>query len=207
MKTTLIVIALVLLSCPAFATAIPTTSESDFLAAIKSSYLFEDFNEYTYGSYKLPSLSLEENGYIAVLSSGHKLYSGNGFMSTNCANDPLIIDFSESAIPVTAIGGHFWPTGASGNNLIGYTKLVLSDGTVYEIQSADYDDFVGFVSHDGTAFEKIEISVLGGQVSPYTWPSVDNLYVGTAHAPEPSTLLLISTGIAGLGVLSFRKKQ
>ncbi len=205
------------LSSPAFATAIRVDSEAEFLSSIETPYLFEDFEEYQYGSLIAPTLTLAQNDYLAVMSAQTKLYSGVGNMSTKCINDLLVVDFSDSPEPVTAVGGYFWPTDIHGNNLTGYTKIVLSDGSVYEIENAAYGSFLGVIGTDGTFFERLEISVLGSALIPYTWPTVDNLYAGAARSlvggdetpipnPEPSALLLLFTGLCGLGIKLLRRK-
>jgi hypothetical protein len=205
-------------SAQVYATAIRIDSEAEFLAAIETPYLFEDFSQYTYGSYVANSLILAESGYIGALFANSKLYSGDGNMSTKCVNDILTIDFANSPFPVTAIGGYFWPTDIRGNNLVGYTKVVLSDGVVYEINRSDYSSFLGLISADSSAFSRLEISVLGRIDTPYSWPTVDNLYVGTARNlagvdkdlipyPEPSSVLLLGTGLCGICIFLRRRRK
>jgi hypothetical protein len=212
MKGIRFLIFMLIATAPAYATAIRIDTESEFLAALENPYLFEDFNQYTYGSYVAPALELDASGYQVVLSAQTKLYSGDGDMSTRCVDDVLVIDFSSFSIPITAIGGYFWPTDIQDRDLVGYTKVVLSDGSVYEIEKADYDTFLGFISTDNTVFSRLEISVLGRLSAPYSWPTVDNLYAGTVNPdfdpvpnPEPSSLLLLTTGLCGI-VFFLRRK-
>jgi hypothetical protein len=206
---------LVLLAQPMYASAIQVNSEEIFLESIQTSYLFEDFAEYSKGAFSAKSLALNEDGYSAELSTAiSKLYSGPGIMAARYANDILTIRFSGISDPVTAIGGYFWPIGSMMQNLTGYTKIKLSDGSVYEVTNANSSSFLGFISQDGTVFESLEISVLGGNATPYTWPAVDNLYVGNAKPipddqpianPEPSTLVLLATGLCGACLAVFKK--
>ncbi len=216
MRSIRILILVLIAAAPAYATAVRIDSESEFLAAIQTPYLFEDFGEYTYGSYIAPTLFIAQYNYEALLSAETKLYSGLGNMSTRCVNDILVMDFTDSPAPVTAVGGYFWPTGYWGNNLTGYTRVVLSDASVYEIEVSEYGSFLGLVSLDQTAFERLEISVLGKLDTPWSWPTVDNLYAGTAlelvgmtfvpvPSPEPSSLMLSSAGLCGFGAIALGK--
>jgi hypothetical protein len=209
MKNLLITSLLLLLAVPAFATTVSYDDIDLFLAKVETPFLFEDFEQYDYGKFVSPSLLLEDEGnnYIVVLSASTKLYSGDGNMSTKCVNDTLVMDFSQSPTPITAVGGNFWPTDIKGNDLEGYTRLVLSDGTVIDSASADIDDFLGFTASAGSAFTRLELTVAGSLALPKSWPTVDNLYVGTAIPnPEPSSLLLLATGICGIGIVIRRKR-
>jgi hypothetical protein len=206
---------IVLLAQPMYASAIQVNSEEIFLESIQTSYLFEDFDEYSKGTFSAKSLVVNENGYSAELSAAiTKLYSGPGIMAARYANDIIVINFSGISDPVTAIGGYFWPIGSTMQDLTGYTKIKLSDGSVYEVTNANSSSFLGFVSQDGTVFESLQISVLGGNATPYTWPAVDNLYVGSAKPipgdqpianPEPSTFILLASGLCGACFVGFRK--
>ena len=218
MKGAQILLALLIAAAPVYATAIRFDSEAEFLQNIEIPYLYDDFNQYTYGSLIAYYLVLDQHEYSTVLSAENKLYSGNGNMSTNHVDDVLVLDFSESPTPVTAVGGYFWPTDIEGSDLIGYTKISLSDGTVLENRDADYTNFLGFVSTDESGFQKLEISVLGRLDNPYSWPTVDDLYIGSAKNlvggddtpipyPEPSSLLLLGTGICGIVMVMRRKKK
>jgi hypothetical protein len=218
MRTFLIVIVLLLMAIPASATAIQYSSKDDFLAAVKSPYFFENFDQFTYGGFISPSLSLEKENYLVVLSASTRLFSGNGDMSVNCAKDQLIIDFSGSTgnyTPVTAVGAYFWPADFYGNSLVGPIKITLSDGTVYETYTASSGTFVGFTSTGGTAFQKLEFSIPSELSRSYSWPTIDNLYVGSAiggidnplPSPEPSSMLLLGSGICGIAVVIRNKKR
>lgn len=222
MRIILIAVMLLLLAIPASATAIQYSSKDAFLAAVEAPYLFENFSQYAYGELVAQSLAVEKENYLVVLSAAHRLFSGDGNMSINCANDLLIIDFSSSLIenhsPITAFGANFWPTDFSGHNLVGPIKVTLSDGSVYQSETAYNGAFVGFISADGSAFQTIEVTVPARPGDPYSWPTLDNLYAGSVQNhmggdnppipnPEPSSLLLLGTGICGIGIVVRNAKK
>jgi hypothetical protein len=214
MKGSSVVFILLFIAAPSYADAIQIiTDQSDFIAAIETPYLFDNFSEFTYGAYRQYSLRLDENGYEALISANSGLYSLQESISTRCDYDILRISFIGSAFPVTAIGGSFWPTDMPGTDLTGQTRVVLSNGTEYVIENAGHSDFLGFLNVDGTSFQSLEISVL----SRHTWPTLDNLYVGSARdmseddtssilTPEPATIFLVASGILGIGIAVRRRR-
>jgi hypothetical protein len=222
MKSSRFILLLLLIVAPAYATSFKIdTEESVFKQDIQSPYFVDYFNSYTYGSLIVQSLPLIQDNYTwAVMSADKKLYSGNGNMSTNRANDFLVIDFLE---PITAVGGYFWPTDILGNNLAYKATEVsfisLDDVIIYQtILNSGNPSFLGFISLDGTAVKELQISVLGCLETPRDWPTVDNLYAGSAKSlvggdnapipnPEPSTIMLMSTGICGIGIILRRKNK
>jgi hypothetical protein len=214
MKHTLIVVVLLLAASPVYADVVQLNSEAAFLEILKTPYLFEDFNSYTYGNYVQPTLTLEGNGYSAVLSAERNVYSLNGSMSTKWDNDSLVIDFSNSETPVTAVGGYFFPTVKEGDDLIGYTRITLFDGTehIVELENGSHDVFLGFGTA-GNPFQYLKIEALGDLSDPHSWATVDNLYVGSdppkdvIPTPEPSSLLLLASGILGIGITALRRMK
>ncbi len=95
------------------------TTEADFLNAIGSAtFMLEDFDGYTYGSFTDPSLTLGPvNGYSCVISAAQSLYSGDGNMSTNAAADSLDVAFTGD--PVYSTGGWFFVGDVGGNYIPG----------------------------------------------------------------------------------------
>jgi hypothetical protein len=206
MQKILIVIMLMAAAIPATADAIRINSKEEFLEAIQTPFLFEDFNQYAYGSKIALNLKIDENNYSVVLASSRRIYSTNMGVSTMCVNDHLIMDFSRSQTPITAIGGNFGQTNFGFADLEGNMKVSLSDGSMYEIENANRNYFLGLISTDGTAFQRLEISVFGSPGLNRSWPTVDNLYIGSAiHAPEPSSILLLATGFCGIGLLARKR--
>jgi hypothetical protein len=209
MKRLLILLMLLMVSCPAWAGIIQFDSKSEFINVLKVPYLFEDFEDYGFGTYFAPSLVLNDNGYEAELSARRKLFSLIGSMTSNYANDPLIIDFNNSPTPVTAIGGVFWPTGWIGEDTNGYVRITLSDGTLHDVgfDSANSDTFLGFAT-DGSPFQRLEVKIVHETIYDPTWPTVDNLYIGSDpfSVPEPSSFLLIALGLCLASIVFWRKE-
>jgi hypothetical protein len=176
------------------------TTEADFVAILDTYYL-EDFDEYTFGSYIGPSLSLGPvNGYSYTMSAVNDLFSGDSNMSTNDPTDPLEVNFTGD--PITAVGGLFWPTDFWGDDLVGNVYLELVDGGTYNYSLIDADSltFVGFSSDVPLTSMSITADSL-----TYYYPTVDHFYVGTPFSvPEPATMLLLGSGLVGF--LGFRKK-
>jgi hypothetical protein len=214
MKRASIAMVLLLAASPAYADAIQYTCEWNFLQIIKNPFLFENFDSYTYRLYTQPTLTLEGNGYSAVLSAEHNLYSLDSGMSTKRDTDILVIDFSGSPTPVTAVGGFFFPSDLDGNDLIGYTKVTLFDGTQYvvEMGNASHNNFLGFGTA-GSPFQYLEIEVLGDASDPHSWATVDHLYIGSDSprelllTPEPSSFVLIISGLVGICITARRRMK
>ncbi len=167
------------------------TDEADFLALLASPYYLEDFDAFSYGSYTDPSINMGPvNGYSYTISAAEGLWSGDGNMSTNDANDTL--DFTFTGDPVTAIGGYFFGGDINGYYVTSEVTITLSDGTVVTWTPNGEDDFEYFFSDVPILSMSVGANhPLGNPV----WPTVDHLYVGQ-QIPEPAGLLLL--GLASL---------
>jgi hypothetical protein len=220
MKNIVLTIGLLLLAAPAHSAIITYDNREAFLAAIQTPYLFENFDKYSYKDLVDLSLELQEENYDLVLSAESRLFSGYGNMSINCATDRLIIDFAGSGTypAITAVGGNFWPTDFHGYDMVGNTRVILSDGSEYEIANAGSDSFLGLISTDGSAFIRLEVVVSERPDGLYSWPTLDNLYAGSARNqmggdeppipnPEPSSLALLATGVCGIRIIMRRNKK
>jgi hypothetical protein len=221
MRKLSISILFLLLAVPAFATTVSYTDKDLFLTKVETPFLFEDFSQYPYTRVTDPPIVrvddpilITEGNYTAVLTAANSingLIIGRGFINTNWSNDTLRIDFLGS-MPVTAIGGNFWLT-YKGNNIPGSATVLLSDGTVITNTSAELNDFLGFTTN-GSAITRLELTVQSNDIAFAAHSTVDNLYIGTALSsddmtiptPEPSSLMLLPTGICGIGIIIRRKK-
>lgn len=183
--------------------AIVINDEASFLSAIQPGFYLEQFNGFTAERFYASPLGFgPTNGFAYDMSADNGLYSFPGIMSTSEAGDALVIDFTNSPSPVTAVGGNFWPTVSTGGDPVGIIKISLSDGTdeVVTITDPDSHPFRGFVS-DGALFTSMSIKT-DYTVNPI-FPTVDNFYVGQV-VPVPSAVLL---GIIGLGYAGRRLRR
>jgi hypothetical protein len=172
--------------------------EPTFLDNIQPGYYLEDFNGYVYGGYTEYTLYLENNGWAYTISAeglvNSFLWSGDGNMSTNNAQDWLRVDFdpdAEKGLP-TAVGGWFFASDISGY-FVGNRPVVidLSDGTHYEFVPGSDTDFRGFTTDEAISWMTIDCP----DDASYYWSTMDHFYVG-AVVPAPGVLALF--GLAGL---------
>ena len=159
------------------------TNEGAFKAAL-TGYRFEDFGGLGPQDVGTPV------GFTYTMSAPSGLYPLAGAMSIYLSSEALHIEFT--GLPVTAIGGIFWPTDINGDNAVGSITIAFADGTTHTIPNAQFDTFRGFVS----TFPFLYVDITSDD-SNY-WPTVTNLYVGQAAVPLPPSLLLLVPGLGGL---------
>jgi len=195
MRTTLLALAAgsVTLAASAAGAAVIYEDEAGFQANIQAGYYLEDFNGYVYGGYTEYTLDLSQNGWAYTISAeggaNSYLWSGDGNMSTESALDWLRVDFTGD--PVTAVGGWFFAGDIDGYYIPGPMVIDLSDGTHYEFDPANGQDFRGFTTDTPISWMTIEAPDGAG----VAWPTMDHFYVGSA-VPGPGALALL--GLAGL---------
>ena len=88
-------------------------------------------------------------------------------MSTNSAEDPLILTFD--GLPVTAVAGDFFGTDFNGNPVPTLVTVALDDGTTVELTLPTV--FVGFT----TAAPIVSLTISCGDG---LWATYVNFYVG-----------------------------
>jgi hypothetical protein len=63
---------------------------------------------------------------------------------------------------------------------------------------------------DGVPFQSLEVKIVHEKPYDPSWPTVDNLYVGSdpnhTPVPEPSAFMLLSLGLCGVGTFLLRKE-
>jgi hypothetical protein len=168
------------------------TNEADFLAAI-GDYLLEDFNGFVYGGYTEYTLDIGPmNGYAGTISAAGAvnsfLWSGDGNMSTNDAQDGLRVDFT--GLPTYSTGGWFFASDISGYFVANRQVVIeLSNGFVYDYVPISDTDFRGFMSTEPLEWMTIDCP----DDSSYYWSTMDHFYI---DSPAPGALALL--GLAGL---------
>ena len=201
-----------LLLLPVSAKAITMyTNEASFLSVLQTPYYLQYFNgrvaDDGYGKAADP-FSSAGNGYaytVSTASGNPGLWWVNSGLTTSGTGATIVVAFTGA--PVTAIGGFFWPTDASGKNLTDDITFTLSNGTKYTILAASSSTFTGFTT-DGPAFTSISFQTVHSSISPqvYEYPTMSKLYVGADPVPEPSSLILLGSGLVGLGFYASNRK-
>lgn len=134
--------------------------------------------------------------------------TANPWLSTNTATDS--ITFYGFAPTISGIGALFFGSDIDGLFRSGNIALSLVDSsgvTSFTIIGATTSSFVGFVS-DGTITSLTVSAIQSG--STVLWPTVDNLTLAqglTSAVPEPSTWAMMILGFAGVGYMTYRRKN
>lgn len=205
LRSAVMLAALTALPFAAQATLMEYTDQASFLAAIESSYLFDDFDG---GSGTASTVTVgPENGYAySAQASNNALffasvvgYADNPALSTNISGPTIEITFTEA--PVTAVGGFFFPTDVAGNVITGTITLDFNGGGSDSLVNPGVSTFSGFTSTVPLAGLSISAQLCG---STDCYPTLDNFYVGaaatTSDAPVPATAALLALGVVGIGL-------
>lgn len=162
------------------------TDRSAFLADLAIGAIQNPFDDVLPGaSGELHYASAGFEYRIVVQFGAHNvLYNGAGFVSTASVDDDLVAFVSPFGVPVTAIGGNVWSSDLFLQPLGGPLELVLTDGTVEEIDSQGPGDFRGFITDQ--PLSALSIRVPADQSSPPAssadrWPTMDIRIIGVGR--------------------------
>ena len=189
-------------------------SQASFLAAVTGAQVdtFNDLNQALYPG----TLVRTAGSYSYEVSAISGLYpgsvSGDRFMATNTATDPL--NFSNFSGSASAIGGFFFSSNISGAFVpSAQISLLVTDslGNLTEvILNPTTSSFRGFTS-TGTISSLAVTAYNPMSGNNFLWPSVDNLTLATAASvaavPEPSTWAMMLFGFGAMGVAFRRRKR
>jgi len=192
------------------ASAIPVvyTSEASWLAALSgSTVLTENFESSPVGSLSpgttdigLFDVTIQNNseGQVAIATGG-MVNGTTEFHGDVDTDSTLYVDFSNFALsPMRGFAAE-WASTTSGDRL-----TVDVNGTIIQFDNylaGSGDGFLGVV--DTTPFTSIRFGT-EGTTSFGEFFAVDEFRIASAAVPEPSTLLLLGSGLVGLGYLRRR---
>jgi PEP-CTERM motif len=203
------VAALVLSLAPALASAQFTgyTDLGAFLGAVGNNgtdtYAGFDISQQTFGP-----LNRSAGAYGYTVSTTNTSFFGAGtvgdpWLSTNTATD--MVTFNNFGGGIFGIGGNFFTSNISGNWVSGDITLEAQDinGLTSSVTlfSTTTSTFYAFSSTFAIVSLKVSsVQPIGGG---FLWPTIDNLVLAEAGdnqevVPEPATMTLLATGLAGL---------
>lgn len=152
---------------------------------------------YTASAFSLDVDGLPVPGDLYVNGPGSDGFSTIALSVYN-SGETMLFDFSAGTLP-TAIGGNFYASGSPDTApVLGEIVVTLTSGSTFAwpITDADASTFTGFTSwNDPISSMSIHIP------NVVSWPTVDNLVVGTAVPDGGTTLVLLGGALTGLGVL------
>jgi hypothetical protein len=199
MKKYLAIAAFVAITPSAFAQWF--TNEAAFTAALNGPFYLEDFSNFTFGNPLNGSQTTwaapGANGYGWTAAATNGLYSNISALSTNTANDPLVLTFTGA--PVTAFGGNIANSDIAGNLIPGTVTMLMSNGATNNLVLGAAEGFLGYISP--VVLTTVTISATG---TTNNWPQLDHAYTGSA-VPEPGTMIALGLGAAALAARRRRK--
>jgi hypothetical protein len=179
------------------------TNEASFMAAISATNYIEDFSNFTFGSPLNGSqatwVAPGANGYGYTASAVLGLYSNTSSLSTNNANDPLILTFTGS--PVSAFGGRISNTNISGGFISGTCSITLNTSETSSISLGAAEGFLGWVGPSSFT----SVTLLATSSVANNWIQLDHSIVGAAPVPEPASMAVL--GMGALAAIARRRRK
>ncbi|MBT9491900.1 MAG: PEP-CTERM sorting domain-containing protein [Paucibacter sp.] len=181
--------ALALVCASSFASTSTYTSSASFMGHVAAGAYTETFD----GINDLPlgPVDFSGAGFSYTVASPFDLYASGEFLSTSSNNQELTITFTSGN--VTAVGSNFYATDSQDAFQAVSLTLTLSDGTTTTFTPTSVtDSFRGFSSD--LTITSLVVSAPGAAL----YAGIDNLTVGVAAVPEPSSWALMGLGLVGL---------
>lgn len=192
------VVSLTLLSASSFAATTTYTSAASFLPQVTAGSYLENFNSFDDEG----PATFSSGGFSYAVSATSGIYGSGEFIGSNQPYEVVTISFTSGN--VTAVGGNFFATDISDSFFANPVTLTLSDATTVTFTpSSLLDSYRGFTSDVVITSLTLTVPTVAFNSR---YPALDNLTVGVAVVPEPSSWLLMGLGVAGLAAVARRRR-
>lgn len=190
---------LLLITPPARAAGTIYTNASEFLAMLEDGYYTEYFSDFSNYSSEGLSATLTNGTYTAVVTAkdmfGGSMYpyttdiGGNDFLTVGGGSTfAKTITLTFTSGNINAIGGSFFYTNPRDPVVGAFIKLTFSDGTEVDLLDQNNTSFFGYIG--SAPITSLTIT----SDATHHYGSIDNLILGNAVIPEPSTVILLFGG-------------
>ena len=186
------------------AAVVTYTDKTSFMAALASSST-DNFDDLPL-VYQTSPINRTVGSYVyqTAASAGFSNVgtASDVWLSTNGITDP--IDFTISGGGPTAIGGFFFLTDVLGVPTSGTISVSINGGLFTQsVTTSSATNFFGWVSTDGTQISSLSV------VPSTEFATVNDLILGKATVPEPSSLAIFGIGayVAGIGAVRRRRRE